>query len=131
VRGGGGEFGEELDSDELLLPTALAIPELEANPLLPRSGLPLSWTGAQGEQAAPLAIVLDVVDSSGTPLLRLECRAIDDGEFEIPAEVLEVVPDGRVHATFTRENQSSARAGDKSVIMAASVALELDLELVP
>ena len=102
------------------LPQELRVTELEANSRFERGALKLSWS-AEGE--APLRIhfwinplPLDVADP-----YQIECLAADDGEFTIPAEVIEAAPEGFGSVDFQRQNRVIAGAGDQTLTVAGVV----------
>ena len=58
ITGGGGEFGDTIAIDELRLPEALWIHELETHARVERAALRLTWTG---HGTAPLRVRLSVM----------------------------------------------------------------------
>jgi hypothetical protein len=110
----GGELSAPLDVP-VRLPEALSVPALENAVRLPQQALRLSWTG-RGK--APLRLTLSV-----EPTLRdllepteVECLMQDDGEFEIPADVLAKAGSGLVSARFTRDARSVETSGTQRLL---------------
>lgn len=115
----GGGFGASIQLGGIVLPEALAIPELERQSRVEPGPLDLTWTG---RGSAPLRVSMYIATTpTEFTSYTIDCRLTDDGAFSIPREVLEAVPEGLVVASFTRENRRVQRSGDKSVQTIAAV----------
>lgn len=111
----GGELTAPLEVDDLLLPEALAFPELRELSHAPRADLHLTWTG-HGD--APLKLMLFVTAEPGPFLgpFELHCLLQDDGEFTLKQELFEDAPDGVAQASFSRVNRFVDRSGEQSLL---------------
>jgi hypothetical protein len=120
IRVEGGDFGAAFDSDALELPQTLSLAAFEAAAPVPRAALSLQWTGTGG---SPLRIRLmhsaKLSDLGGG--LDIICLVEDDGEFTIPAAVMQAVPDGFVDAYVTRANRALHEDGGHNVLLDAKV----------
>jgi hypothetical protein len=115
----GGSFGVSIELGGIVLPEALALPELERQSRFERGSLELTWAG---RGSAPLFVSLAIAaDPSASPDYTIECSVEDDGAFSVPPEVLEAAPDGIVLATFSRANRRVHSSGGKSVQTIAAV----------
>jgi hypothetical protein len=115
----GGSFGASVELDGIVLPEALAIPELERQSRFERSALDFTWTG---RSSTPLQLSLAIArDPSTSADYTIACRVEDDGAFSVPREVLDAAPDGVVLANFSRMNRRLHDAGGKSVQSVAAV----------
>lgn len=126
----GGSFGSAFRSDSLRLPPALAIHELEQASHFGQEELRLTWSG-QGE--APLYLSLWVSKSPGdlANAYQIQCLLEDDGEFVIPAQVLQAAPSGFVSASFTREDRHIEKSGTHSLLLVGSVEVSHQFALGP
>jgi len=115
VSGGGGTFGETIAIDDLRLPEALSIDQLEANARIERDALKLTWSGHGDAPLRATFMVMPKLADAGEPYT-IECLMKDDGEFEIPKAVLEAAPEGFVQAYFFRERRVLVPTGAKTVL---------------
>jgi hypothetical protein len=85
--------GFELDP-LVVLPALLEITAPELDATLPRAALEIAWTGGAAGGAA--RIRLKAVDAGAGSAAKYEigCDVADDGEFEIPGEIMEALPAG-------------------------------------
>lgn len=128
VSGGGGTFGEAIAFD-MRLPEALTIEQLDTAERVERGALKLTWTG-HGDAPLHVSFTVDktLADFSSEPYT-IDCLLEDDGEFEVPSNVLEQAPEGFMIAGFTREQSSLVQAGSKTVLTVASVTVAHHLAL--
>ncbi len=115
--GGGGGFGDSIVIRGLTLPPALSVVELERESRFERGDLHLTW---QGRSDTPIGLRIDVGAElrDGASGRVIVCLMADDGEFTIPASVLQAVPDGFATAMFRRTNRltSAPQSGGKTVV---------------
>jgi hypothetical protein len=126
----GGTFGAPFSTDSLRLPEDLVINELSASSHFEPADLKLTWSG-RGD--APLYVSLWVSKSPSElgNAYHIECVMKDDGEFTIPASVLEAAPTGFVSATFTREDRHIERSGEHALLMLGQVEVSHQFALGP
>jgi hypothetical protein len=120
IRVEGGQFGTAFDSDALALPQALSIPALEHASQIERDALALTWTGS-GE--APLRVRIFVEPDPSNTLGNVEiiCLLADDGEFTIPAEVLQAAPAGMARALATRSSRALQSGGGHQLMIEPAI----------
>jgi hypothetical protein len=128
IRVEGGQFGSAFDRDALALPLALSIPALEQSSRIDRDALALSWTGS-GE--APLRLRVWVKPDPNDTLADVEiiCLLSDDGEFTIPADVLQAAPAGMAHALATRSSRMLQSGGGHQLLIEAAIETAYDFTL--
>ncbi len=125
----GGAFESPMVVRDIQLPQTLSIPSLEGVSRIERAELRLTWTG-RGE--SPLTVSLSILPTladSGLDPYRINCSVADDGEFVVPAEVLEAAPEGFVTASFHRQNSFVAESAQNALLVIASVNVKHRLAL--
>jgi hypothetical protein len=117
-RASGGTFGGAIELEAIHLPAELSIHELETTERVPHGPLHLSWSGRNN---SPLSVYMSVRQTlgDGPQEYRVDCLLRDDGDFELPASVFDLVANGFVIAEFTRENRVLAHSVDKAVLAIA------------
>jgi hypothetical protein len=80
----------------------ISSPELERSRHFERGALPLTWNG-WGANSLQLSLDVSLLPGDENVAYHIECSPADGaGAFTVPAEVLELVPDGFVTATLRR-----------------------------
>jgi hypothetical protein len=115
----GGSFGKELSVEGIELPEPLSIRELESASHIPRGPLHLTWTG-RNDQPLRLLVYISPQPMSDVSY-ELECLMKDDGEFEIPDEVMQAVPDGIANMQFFRAKRRLLHDQDRAILAIASI----------
>jgi len=126
----GGTFGAPFSTDTLRLPEDLVINELQESSHFEQRDLKLTWSG---RGSAPLYMSLWVSKSPSdlNNAYQIECLLKDDGEFTIPANVLEAAPTGFVSASFTPEDRHIERSGEHSLLMLGQIQVSHQFALGP
>lgn len=125
----GGSFGASIELGGIVLPEALAFPELEGQSRFERSALDFTWTG---RGSAPLSLSLAIAPNpTASSVYTITCRVEDDGAFSVPREVLDAAPDGTVVASFARVEKELHSSGGKSVQSIAAVSVSHRFALGP
>jgi hypothetical protein len=116
----GGSFGASIELDNILLPPALSVMELQTASHFARGALALTWTG---QSADPLQLSLYITPRIDDDLVayQIDCSLADDGAFTLPAEVMAAAPDGFVTATLRRSQRQVVSSGGKQLQTVAEV----------
>jgi hypothetical protein len=77
-----------------VLPALLDIEAPALDATLPRAALAIAWTGATGSGLARVRLKASDASSTGVDHYEIDCAVVDDGEFEIPGELMEALPAG-------------------------------------
>ena len=117
----GGQFGAAFDSDRLELPQDLAVDTFEHGARFERSDLALRWSGSGADPLLIRLLIASGLSDFGGDF-EVECLVKDDGEFTIPAEVLQLVPDGIAYAYVTRSNRALQTGGGHNLLIAGEIA---------
>jgi hypothetical protein len=119
----GGTLDGSFETDRLHLPQALEFGGLGEMTHLPRGEVALTWSGTN---AAPLRIHFSIVDTLADNFspYYIERLVEDDGEFVIPAEVLEAAPEGFVTMYARRRHREVVEDGNNAFLIDGDVVVE-------
>jgi hypothetical protein len=140
VHGGGGGLSGVFHLNAPQLPHDLVVPELARKNRFERRDLSLTWTGyletvweASEPGSVALVLRLSVADKLGDTANTTEvlCLIKDDGQFTIPAAILQQVPDGFARFSVSREVRSLGRSGGLAIQAIGSVRAEHAVALGP
>ncbi len=122
----GASLSGNFETDQVQLPLALEFDGLASLTHLPRGEVELTWSGSN---EAPLALRLSIVDTLSDAFYPydIDCLVRDDGQFTIPAEVLEAAPEGFVSVRARRRSRQVVEDGDNAFLLEGEVAVEHDL----
>ena len=117
----GGTFGAAFDSASgLRLPEALEIHEFKDTFHFEQKDLRLTWSGT-GEGPLYVQLLVNPTLMGFFSNYEMLCELEDDGEFLIPAKVLQAMPAGFASVTFAREDRRIVASGAHSLLLYGSV----------
>lgn len=122
-RASGGTLMGSFETERVQLPEALVFEELSGVSHLDKGELRLTWTGSN---QAPLKVTLwalDTLADSFSPYI-VDCLVQDDGDFTIPAQVMEAAPDGFLWLSARRRAREIVEDGANAFLIDGDVRTE-------